>query len=1156
MVGDRGRERFWRYAVRRPLTIPEPLRQRQAHASNPRTSAWVSANAGSGKTHVLTQRVLRLLLDGTPPAQILCLAYTKAAAANMADRVFSRLAQWTSLHDKALTQAIIDCGAGAPDAAKLIFARQLFARTIETPGGLKIQTLHAFAERLLRLFPFEANVPAHFKVLDEREAKRLLIEARDATFVELAASSESADALDMVARESGAATFDELLTEALSRAEVFGAHDNAFAYAAALRAPLGLGPGATVASIEAEMLGSEVARGQREAWSQALELGTKQDQKIARNLRAANEDGARQAGVQALLKALFKDDGEGGPHGGEKGQLTTKGLREKSPWLENDLRREQDRLIVLREHRRAALTLERSAALFVVARAILASFSRMKAERGALDFNDQIARARALVTLSSPAWVLHKLDYGLDHLLLDEAQDASQPQWGILVALSAEFFAGAGARSKNRTVFAVGDEKQSIFGFQGAAPQMFAEMKSEFAKRHHDGERPFAEVQLAFSFRSSQTILDAVDMTFRGELAWRAVAAAGEPPPSHQAIRQHLSGVVELWAPIAPNPAPDPEDWRVLEQPALDDPPVVLAKRIAEVIKGWLRPTSPERVTDPVSGEIRQVRESDIMILVRSRSAFFEAMIRALKAADVKTAGADRLKLKDHIAVIDLIAVGRTALLPDDDLTLASVLKSPLVGFDDEALMKIAARRSGSLVEALRRADEGAGSDAVRRIDGWRARAKALTPFAFYATLLGQDGGRRALIARLGPEAADPIDEFLTLALSHEQSEAPSLHNFLAQVESADVEIKRDMEVETEGVRVLTVHASKGLEAPIVFLPDSCGGPDSRHEPKLLLLPSPRPSDPPLLAWARKSAEDADAVADARARAREAQAGEHRRLLYVAMTRAAQRLIVAGYENSRPRPPDCWWDLIHAGLAEKLVEAPAPFREGGTIQRFGEGLQAEGVGEAAAAHVRGSVPAWLLAAAEPEAAASPLNPSRAGGVGGGDPERALEGRLAHTLLEMLPGLSPERRPVAAAAYLDAWGGALAESARAALASQVLRAIDAPELSSLFGPGSRGEIPLTGLLTQAGRPDLPYSGRLDRLVATGEGVLIVDFKLGEKPNRPASSHVAQLALYRAALQPLYRDAKIQAALVYLDGPTVAPISEEALDAALDAIAAAS
>jgi ATP-dependent helicase/nuclease subunit A len=1141
----------------RSLAVPETLRQRQAQASNPKTSAWVSANAGSGKTHVLTQRVLRLLLSGTPPAEILCLAYTKAAAANMADRVFTRLAQWTSLNDDDLRKAIVDSGAEAPGPHDLVFARQLFARTIETPGGLKIQTLHAFAERLLRLFPFEANVPAHFNVLDESESKRLLTEARDTTLAELNASSESKSALDLVARESGAARFDELLKEALDRAETFGAHDDARSYAAALRAPLGLGPDATVASIEAEMLGGEVGRSRRERWAQALEAGKKQDQKIAENLRATNEDGAPEARVQALLRALFKDDGEGGPHGGEEGRITTNQMSETSPALEEDLRREQGRLLPLRERRRAALTLERSAALFEVARSILATFARMKAERGALDFNDQILRALALVTRSSAAWVLHKLDYGLDHLLLDEAQDASPSQWGILAALSAEFFAGAGARTVNRTVFAVGDEKQSIFAFQGAAPQMFAEMKRAFAKRHRDAERQFADVPLTFSFRSSQTILDAVDMTFRNELAWRGVGAAGEPPPSHDAVRGDLKGVVELWPPIAPSPAPDPEDWRMpLDQTSPDDPPVALAKRIANVIKGWVKASSPERVIDPGTGEIRHIRESDVMILVRSRNAFFEAMIRALKAADVKAAGADRLKLKDHIAVMDLIAAGRAALLPDDDLTLACVLKSPLIDFDDDALMKIATGRNGSLAQALAAADDGVIQEAANRLAAWRVRANAVSPFSFYALLLGQDGGRRALIGRLGPEAADPIDEFLTLALAHEQSEAPSLHNFLSEVESAEVEIKRDMEVETEGVRVLTVHASKGLEAPIVFLPDTCSGPDARHEPKLMRLSSPRAADPPLFAWARKSAEDADAVAAARAEAQEAQAGEHRRLLYVAMTRAAQRLIVTGYETSRSRPRDCWYDLVHSGLAERLVEAPAPFPEDGTILRFGEGLRAEDARTAAPARAAPALPGWLVSNAALETVPPPLKPSDAGGVSRGDPLRALEGRLAHALLEMLPALAPERRQGATMAYLDASGGSLAESARATLASKVLATIAAPELSALFGRTSRSEVALTGLLPRPGRPDLSYTGRLDRLIATDEGVLIVDFKLGRKPDQLAGAHVTQLALYREALQSLYSGTTVHAALVYLDGPTLAPVSEGELDAAFGAVVAAS
>ena len=775
-------------------------------------------------------------------------------------------------------------------------------------------------------------------------------------------------------------------------------------YMAALCLALGLRPGVTAASIEAEMIGGDVERMRRAAWAESLEIGGSMDRALAEKLRVADGDGPQEIRIQALLDAFFTNCGEGKPRGGEKGHLTTADLREKLPALEDALHREQDRLIVLREKRRAALTLERSGALFVVAKSILTTFARMKAERSALDFDDQIARALTLVTRSSAAWVLHKLDYGLDHLLIDEAQDTSAAQWSILAALSAEFFAGLGARSENRTVFAVGDEKQSIFSFQGAAPEKFAEMRRAFDKRCRDAERPFDDVPLTFSFRSSPTILNAVDRTFQSQQAWRGVAAPGEPPPKHEAIRRDLKGLVELWPPIAPSLAPDPQDWRMpLDERPQDDPAVTLARRIAEVIKDWLSPHSRERIIDASTGEVRRIRASDVLILVRKRNAFFEAMIRALKAARAPVAGADRLKLNDHIAVMDLIAAGRAALLKDDDLTLACVLKSPLIGLDEDALFKLAAGRKGSLANALAASHDGPAIAAARRLAVWRAWAEALSPFAFYARLLGEDGGRFALIGRLGDEAADPIDEFLTLALAHEQRQAPSLHNFLAEVEAADAEIKRDMEVETEGVRVLTVHASKGLEAPIVFLPDACGAPDARLDPKLMPLKPPKPGDPPLLAWAKRSIEDAEAVAAARSRAREAEAGEHRRLLYVAMTRAAQRLIVAGYQTTKSRPPDCWYDLVHSGLADLLQQGAGAIPRRGHHSPLWRRPARRGWRRDAERRARASrCPAGSWTKQRPSSAAPQLSPSRIGVGGEGDRERIIEGRLAHALLEMLP----------------------------------------------------------------------------------------------------------------------------------------------------------
>ena len=860
--------------------------------------------------------------------------------------------------------------------------------------------------------------------------------------------------------------------------------------------------------------------------------------------------------AQALLDAFFTKGGEGGARGGKKGHLTCKELREKLPDLEKELQRELVRLVGLRDRRRAIATLGRSVALFTVAREILETFATEKAARGALDFADQIFRALALVTRSSAAWVMQKLDYGLDHLLIDEAQDNSAEQWRIVEALTDEFFAGSGARPRSRTVFAVGDEKQSIFSFQGAAPERFAEMRRAFERRHREAEKPFESVPLNYSFRSAPAILAAVDKVFQSEAAWRGVAAEGEPPPTHEAIRRSLKGVVEVWPPVEPEKGRDPDDWRMpLDEPAAHDPAVILAQRLARQIAMWLDPASRERVVDASSCEPRRIRPGDVMILVRRRNVFFEAMIRALKDRGVKVAGADRLKLRDHIAVMDLIAAGRAALTPHDDLALACVLKSPLIGLDDDALYALAAERAGPLAAALAASADAKAQAAAARIAEWRRRAETLGPYAFYARLVGEDGGRKALIARLGPDAADPIDEFLALALLHERAQAPSMTRFLAEIEADEAEIKRDLEAESDGVRVLTVHASKGLEAPIVVLPDTTVAPGGRHDPKLMPLEPLEPEAQPLFAWVRRGAEDCDVVAAARERRRAAEAGEHRRLLYVAMTRAAERLVIAGYAGHQRRPDGCWYDLVAQGLGEAAVAAPAFWDEAAVVLRYGEGLTADGGDEGELAASSPDLPDWLMRRARPEAAAERLRPShgrgsRGPGRGPGDDIARREGLAAHALLQSLPAVEPGRRREAAASWLDAHGRALPAARRLALTDQVLAVVDSPEIMQLFGPGSRGEVPFAGVLKRPGRPDLPLSGRLDRLAVTDDSVHIVDFKLGAAPAFPAHAHVLQLALYSAALRPIYPSRRIRAALVYIDGPVVRPLSETELQAALD------
>src|SRR5579863_119412 len=830
----------------------------QARASDPSSSAWVTANAGSGKTHVLVQRVLRLLLDGAPPSRLLCLTFTRNAAANMAGRVFRELARWTSLDDEALAEAISRSGAPRPDATTIALARRLFARTIEAPGGLKIETIHGFCGRLLRMFPFEANVAAGFRVVEERESLTLLDEARAEALVAMSRKAAGADRLRLLARETGREGLDALLTEALAmRATIAAAMEHwgdIEAYGDGLRARLDLAPSEDVASLEAAILSGLGGAGAWRAIADRLEMGRANDKKRAAALREAASAAERAAALSFYLSVFFTNDDK--PRGGELRRLLTKDLAESDPELQRALSGEQARLVVLSDKLNAARTVARSVALTDVAWRVLRGYARLKSSRGLLDFDDLIERTTALLSRSDAAWVLYKLDSGIDHILVDEAQDTSAAQWEILQSLAEEFTAGKSAREALRTFFAVGDDKQSIFSFQGAAPAMFAEMRRLFKDRHADADLPFELTPLTLSYRSAATVLDGVDRVFSLENAWRGLTSDDLPPPAHIAFRDALPGLVELWPLIGGESDPPSDDWRMpLDAATARDPPVILARRIAAVIAGWLNADSPERVYGAGTAP-RPIRPGDVLILVRTRGALFEAMIRALRDAGVKTFGADRLQLAAHIAVMDLIAAGKAALTFDDDLSLAATLKSPLFGFDDDDLIELCPRRRGALAGALAAHTKETYRVAARRLALWRQRARSLSPYDFYARLLGEEGARRAMLARLGPEAGDAIDEFLSQALSFERRRAPSLFAFLAEIESADVSIKRDMEESGDAVRVMTVHAAKGLEAPIVFLPDTCSAPGGRDDGALFAIAATGANEPRFIVWSPRKAED------------------------------------------------------------------------------------------------------------------------------------------------------------------------------------------------------------------------------------------------------------------------------------------------------------
>ncbi len=1182
--------------MKKPPNIPAETLLRQGQASDPSASAWVSANAGSGKTHVLAQRVIRLLLGRTDPSKILCLTYTRAAAANMSNRVFGELSKWTALSDEDLSKSIATLEGKAPGAAKLKLARQLFSKALETPGGLKIQTIHAFCESILHQFPLEANIAAHFQLLDQQMETALFAEARRDMISGVRNSGDIAlaEAFAIVLERAGESGLDSLLGQIVAqrtRMREFidrldtGEDENAANQPAnviqlrsphatsgqkhvhtgrllarrypALFASFDFGPRDTIESIAAAawpLPGFDPAG--FAAFAQAAEdaLADKTVKGIVRGLGEAFEESEPVARLRKAAQGLLRKDGEAYAKFGKRmlGQMP-------ESWdiylrAVEALQKALDRVALYR-------MLEGTAAMATIADTLIHRYEVLKTSRGYLDFADLITRTvRLLSRDDAVSWVQFKLDRGIDHILLDEAQDTSPEQWRVVTELAREFFAGQGARDVQRTVFAVGDEKQSIYSFQGANPESFANSGTEFSGLVSGAEQQFREVPLHMSFRSTGDVLKAVDLVFGDKQVRRGMPHYD----AHSALREGDPGYVELWPSLGKDSDPEEDDWTVPVD-HLQSPAVKLAGHITGTIVGWLANG------EILEGQRRRLTPGDILVLVRKRDAFMHALSRSLKEAEIPVAGADRLRLAEHIAVQDMLALAKFLLLEDDDLSLAAVLKSPIFGIRDKELFEIAGRRvkGKPLWRELRDRANGdlifssVWSDLVR----WRNEAAFKPPFEFFSGILQRDGVRARSIARLGQAAGDMLDEFLSYCLAFEQPGLPGLEALIATLELASPEIRREMDQNRGEVRIMTVHASKGLEAPVVFLVDPGSAPvaDS-HFSRLLPFKGKRDlADVEGFLWNSGADVKNDVMRGITDDLKDLADDEYRRLLYVGMTRAEDRLIVCGY-HGRKRHERSWHAWVDRALGEAegtTVTTPedGPFKDL-PVLRFrstpfdGKPSVPEN-DNAQALEATVSLPA-LGNTPSPEQLPRPLTPSGAATlievaeeapVGLQSPVldpsatrsmAAARGQVFHKLLQVLPDIDPQERQAAALRYLAHAAGDWNEAERDAAWASVSAILTNPLYAPIFAPGSRAEVSLMGTLKVRGH-DRIVSGQIDRLAVTAREVLIIDYKTNRVvPAGPAEvepAYVVQMALYAELLAPLYPDHTIRAALLYTEAPTL-------------------
>jgi len=1080
--------------------------ERQVQAADPTASTWLSANAGSGKTRVLTDRVARLLLAGVAPQNILCLTYTRAAAAEMQNRLFRRLGEWAMLGDAELVAALAALGVeGAPGADVLRAARRLFARAIETPGGLRIQTIHSFCAALLRRFPLEAGVTPAFTELDARTAANLR-----ADIVEAMAGGDGpeAAAVDNVARYLADSDLARLTDEILRHRDGIPPE----ADDAGLWALFGLPAGFDEATLEARAFtGTEGAL--LADLVPALAAGSANDAKAAARLKALGPV----PGVDdlpALEGVLLYGATAAAPFGAKTGAFPTRATRAGlPPALVDALEALMARIEAARPLRLALAAARRTDALHAFARAFLARYDAAKAARGWLDFDDLIRRARRLLSEPSvAAWVLYRLDGGIDHILVDEAQDTSPEQWRVIELLAQEFTAGDSARDDarrgERTIFVVGDKKQSIYSFQGADLRAFDRMQAAFRDRLAAVGVRLQEMVLEYSFRSAEPVLRLVDAAFA---AGQGGGLGGEV--RHLAFQADLPGRVDLWPPVPKAPEPDHGAWfDPVDLPGPDDAEAALAGMIAGEIARLLA----EGTAIPTRDGPRPLRPGDVMILVQRRRRLFHEIIRACKAAGLPIAGADVMQLGAELAVRDIVAVLAVLATPEDDLSLAAALRSPLFGWSEDALFRLAHGRPGYLWQALR-----GGDDPARAVlEDLRDQADFLRPYELIERLLVRHDGRRRLLARLGPEAEDGIDALLAQALAYERTEVPGLTGFLAWFAAGDAEVKRSADTSGRVIRVMTVHGAKGLEAPVVILPET----QKRGlAPRDAVVAGPGG----VALWRPPAAEApgvvAAAMADLAARIDE----ENARLLYVAATRAECWLILCAAGDTGDGL-ESW----HARLAGAMDAAGAVALE----TPAGPGLRlsahpwpapepaAPDPGTAAP-----PLPGWLRAPA-PAAPRppQPLSPSALGGAkalpgeGGDDPGNTAaalaRGTLLHRLLEHLPAQPRAAWPALAAAL----GGPDA----AALLAEAERVLAAPELAFLFAPGTLAEVEIAAA---------PILGTIDRLVIAPDRVLAADFKSNRvvpaTPEAVPEGLLRQMGAYDAALAAAFPGRRIETALVW-------------------------
>ncbi|MEM9468863.1 MAG: double-strand break repair helicase AddA [Pseudomonadota bacterium] len=1124
----------------------------QGKASNPEQSSWVSASAGSGKTKVLADRILRLLLpnskgeNGALPHKILALTYTKAAANEMALRIQNKLSNWITLDTLTLTAELKDLLERMPQERDIAAARRLFARVIDTPGGIPIMTIHSFCQSVLGRFPIESGISPQSKPMEDSEQLALIQKAKEKTFKQAKEEKGSAlyEAITRLTSLHNEEQFDFLIIQLLSERRQIENILKKSLSAEGLYTNLCRFFGVNQNDTPEALYNNFCAQTEESIIYDAIrasENGSTKDQEKSVNLKNWLEEKTNLEFYEHYKSVFLTQKGT------PQKTILTKNCFKDNLDLEAALIKEQERILALEEALKSLSCAKNTRDLFVFAEHLIEKYEVLKQQNANLDYDDLILKTLNLLegrsldmqTADIAPWIRFKLDEGIDHILVDEAQDTNPEQWEIIKALCYDFFDGDSAQDNNRSIFVVGDEKQSIFSFQRASPEKFNTIKNWFDEKIKSANKNFEPVDINISFRTVRSILECVDAVFEQV----PLSKNKNQTVEHQAFRRGQPGFVELW-PLFETEKSEPIDYWAppIEIKETKSGASALADHIAKTIKGWLDHN------EILESHNRPIEPGDIMVLVRTRNAFLDQLVRSLKTQNIPVSGVDRMVLNTQLVIEDLCAAAHFAILPDDDLTLACLLKSPLIGVSEKDLQDLALNRKNSLWHALK---ENSDKTTTKWLETLIQNANRSSPYDFFSMLLNQPcpadekGGINALKSRLGPDITDPLDEFLNLALEYEHNHDCSLQSFLHFHERKSGDIKRELEEANDKVRIMTVHASKGLQAPIVILPDTIR--QSARKSEKILWPNKTELELPLYSPRKEDAPSA--YLDHQKSVQALLEQEYQRLLYVAMTRGENRLYVGGYAGKKKPHENSWYYTIQNAFeklkgVEKLSDGSFRFANAKSADPDKEKDQAF---EKEVSDYK--EPKWLFKPMPNEPnPPKPLVPSRPSGeepaalspLKGDDQHRFRRGNLTHTLLQMLPDVAPDSWETKAKDYLERAASDLSEQLRQSIVKETLTVLNHPEFAPIFGKGSKAEVPITGLLSDK----TLISGQIDRLLITDNDIYIIDFKTNRPPPTDPKDVPAiyynQMKSYAQALALIYPERTIHTALLWTDGPHLMPL----------------